>query len=342
MEKNGRTVLLIGGSGSMGSYLSPLLLELGCRVTVASLEQETATRPGLRFLSGDFRDLENLDRLLADHYDAVIDFLNYSAEEYRRRCRRFLENTGHYIFLSSYRVYNGRELPTRETSPRFLDQCDDEDFRRSSDYSIEKARNEDFLRASGMRNWTIVRPSVVFSRLSLPLVSLGAWMFYNRALDGKPALIPDEALEIRGCATWAGDIARMFAGVLFNSACFGETYTFATGESPPWREWAEYYRELFGLRTWTVDLEAFKTIYWNNAPWATRQLLYDRMLNRVMDNSKILNATGLSPADLTPVFKGLELEIRRLPKGFRFSGPPEVNRNMDRFLAGGGRVIRKL
>lgn len=103
----------------MGSYLSPLLLELGCRVTVASLEQETATRPGLRFLSGDFRDLENLDRLLADHYDAVIDFLNYSAEEYRRRCRRFLENTGHYIFLSSYRVYNGGNCRPGRRRPAF-------------------------------------------------------------------------------------------------------------------------------------------------------------------------------------------------------------------------------
>lgn len=342
MTRKGKTVLLIGGSGSMGSYLSGLLLEMGYQVTVAALESGSPDQPGLRFVAGDFRDLDNLDRLLAGRYDAVVDFLNYSSEEYRQRCRRFLENTGHYVFLSSYRVYNGRELPTRETSARFLDQCDDEAFRQSDDYSLEKAREEDILGTSGARHWTIVRPSIVFSRQSLPLVSLGAWMFYNRALDGLPALIPDEALEVRACATWAGDIARMFAGVLFNPECFGETYTLATHESLSWRQWAEYYRELFNLRTWTVELEAFKAIYWNNAPWATRQLVYDRMLNRVMDNSRILAAAGLSPGDLTPVFKGLELEIRRLPKGFRFPGPPEVNLNMDRFLAGGGRVIRKL
>lgn len=339
-----RKVLLLGGAGSMGSYLAPKLLELGYQVDIAGLivlNKNIPDHPHLRYISGDFKELENLKKLLANNYDGIIDFLDYNAAAYQQRYRLFAENCKHYIFLSSYRVYNGKESPAREDSPRYLDQCDNEEFRFSDDYSIYKARDEDILRASGFDNWTIVRPSIIFSSLSLPLCPLGAWHIYNRAKEGKPTILPDQAIETFGCATWSGDIAKLFAGVLFNPKCYTETYTFATAESQTWGTWAEYYKELVGLQTWTVDLEAYKEIFWNNAEWSNRMLIYDRLVNRVMDNSKILAAVGMTQSDMTPVFDALKFELERLPEGFMFPGDPTVNSNMDAYLAAGGRIIRK-
>jgi hypothetical protein len=63
------------------------------------------------------------------------------------------ENTGHYIYLSSYRVFADEEHPIVESSPRLLDVSKDEVLVRSDDYSIYKARGENFIRES-KQFWT--------------------------------------------------------------------------------------------------------------------------------------------------------------------------------------------
>lgn len=63
----------------------------------------------------------------------------------------------------------------------------------------------------------------------------------------KILLLPQEALSIRGTMTWAGDVAKMLARLLFNPASFGETYTAATAENHTWGEIADYYKSLAGM-----------------------------------------------------------------------------------------------
>lgn len=326
-------VLLIGGSGSMGSYLSPLLLEKGYDVDVVCLDVPEHQEGSLRYINCNAKDTDVLKQLLSAHYDCVVDFLDYAPQDYLARYRTFLDNTGHYIFLSSYRAYSDKDAVTTEDSPLQIDVADDLTFRHSDDYSIAKARNERVIRATECRNWTIVRPSIIISRLSFPLVSLGADNIVNRARDGKATIIPEEALPIRATATYSGDVAKMFAGIILNPAALTETYTLATSEHLAWQTYVEYYKELLGLKTYTVPLEYFDDIYHNKTTWAIYQLHYDRMFNRVMDNSKILAAAGMTQADMTPIFDALKYEFERLPKDFRFKGPENVQQNIDRCLA---------
>jgi len=86
-----KKVLLIGGCGSMGSYLTPKLLETGCAVDVATDVPGCLTAPGLRYLLTDAKDVGNLQTLLAAHYDAVIDFLDYGHADYLGRYELFLK-----------------------------------------------------------------------------------------------------------------------------------------------------------------------------------------------------------------------------------------------------------
>jgi hypothetical protein len=44
---------------------------------------------------------------------------------------------------------------------------------------------------------------------------------------------------------------------------------------------------------------------WQGPTW---QLRYDRMFDRVMDNRKILDATGMKQFELMPLYDGLKLE----------------------------------
>ncbi|MDD4537372.1 MAG: hypothetical protein PHT80_00030 [Lentisphaeria bacterium] len=341
MGHNGKHILLIGGTGSMGTYLTPLLLERGFLVDVVALNAPEMEHPNLRGIKADAKDLETLKRLLANRYDGIIDFLDYPSD-YRMRYRLFLENTKHYIYLSSYRVYAGTVPLTNENSPRFVDLPGYDELYNPDDYNIYKARNEDLLRASGFDNWTIVRPSIVFSKFSLPLVSLGAYAIWNRAQEGKSTLIPDCAVATPCSCTWSGNIAKMFAGILFNPAAFREAFTFTTDENLPWQAWVEFYRERIGLQTWTVDTETFFNLYWNHSRWAVNQVKYDRLLNRSMDNSKIRKVAGLAKSDLLPLQEALGSELAKLSPSYRFPGGEAVNAAIDRYLADGGRILRKL
>jgi nucleoside-diphosphate-sugar epimerase len=67
----------------------------------------------------------------------------------------FLENTKHYVFLSTYRVYSSDELPIKETSPRQLEASKDEYYLslEKKEYALYKARQEDLLRNSGKNNY---------------------------------------------------------------------------------------------------------------------------------------------------------------------------------------------
>ena len=80
-----------------------------------------------------------------------------------------------------------------------------------------------------------------------------------------------------------------------------------------------------------VDTEDFLKIV---NPGLTRfnnrwQLEYDRYFDRIMDNSKVLAATGLKQESLMNLHDGLEREIARCPKEFQW----RVNAAMDEYLA---------
>ena len=53
---------------------------------------------------------------------------------------------------------------------------------------------------------------------------------------------------------------------------------------------------------------------YNEAKWKgpTWQLRYDRMFNRIMDNSKILEVTGMKQSQLMPLYDGLKLERKTI------------------------------
>ncbi|NLF93337.1 MAG: hypothetical protein GX564_05565 [Oligosphaeraceae bacterium] len=325
-----KKVLVLGATGAMGQYLVPLLAEQGCQVDAVALDRCEGAPPGVRCLQANAKASENLLPLLSNGYDGIVDFLIYRSAELPYYLPLLLDNTEHYIYLSSYRVYDNLESPVKETSARLIDAADKILLRNSDDYCICKARGENILYGLEQRNWTVVRPAITYSRLRYQLVTLEGKDTLGRARAGKKVVLPEQAREVPATMSWAGDVAAMIAGLLFKRQSLGETYTAATAEHHTWGEIAGYYQDLCGLEAVWVDKEEYLRIIdpdaYNLAPrW---QLEYDRLFARVMDNAKILAATDMRQSGLMPLYQGLKQEIERCPTDLVWP----VNTRMDAFL----------
>ena len=333
MEK----VLVLGASGAMGRYVVPLLAEKGHAVDAVSLDapDPSADPTGVTRIQGNAKDEAFLAPLLERRYDGIVDFLIYPMAEVARKLPLMAASTGHYIYLSSYRVYDGKDVPVREDARLLIDTADDPILRNSDDYSVYKARGERVLRALDRRNWTIVRPSITYSTYRFQLVTLEAPLVVGRTDRGKAVVLPETARNVRGTMTWAGDNARFLAELLFNDQAIGEAFTVATAENHAWSEIADIYASLRGLKAiWAPEEEFLHIICpdpWNRgAAW---QLRTDRLFNRVIDNAKVLAATGRVQSDLMPLAKGLETELARVPRGYEWSGYMGEGKRMDAWLA---------
>ena len=332
-----KKVLVLGATGAMGRYLVPELVKLNYAVTGVGLD-ETApwSFENVTYIKGDAFDKEFLRDLLSNGYDGVINFMNYASRKFSDYYEMFLDNTDHYIFLSSCRVYDDKEIPVKETSPRLLDSSDDEILKASNDYCIHKAKDENLLLESKYDNWTVVRPATTFSTMRLQLVTLEFADSVGRALAGKKVVLPIQAKDKPATLCWGGDVAKMIALTLFRDEAKREFYNVCSAESRTWEEIAEYYHNLVGLEAVWVDKEDYLKILSPEMALGTRwQLEYARLFRRITDNSKILALTGMKQDELVSMYDGLKLEIENIPKNYV---PADTQRGirMDEYLKNHG------
>ncbi len=310
-----KNVLVLGGTGAMGTYLVPKLVEKGYKVDVVSLDKALSNNKNLRYIQAQADDMKFMQELLANKYDAIVDFLYHDTIRFSERFEMFLKSTDHYLFLSSYRVYGDDEIIT-ENSPRLLEVSEDKEFLATDDYSLYKARSENMLVASKYTNWTILRPAITFSTTKYQLINLEAYHFVRRARQGKSILMPEGVLSHIGTMSWAGDVAEMISRLVLNPNAMCETYTLSTAENHTWGEIADFYRDIIGLSYIPVDMETYLKVIENDTYKKDHyyKLVYDRFYDRRVDNSKILEATGMSQNELMPLYDGLKKELTALPK----------------------------
>ncbi len=310
-----KKILVLGATGAMGRYLIPELVNLNYEVTGVGLEEAAPWKEDAKYIQGNAFDKEFLDSLLKENFDGIVNFMDYGRYDFTDYYKLFLENTKHYIFLSSCRVYDDKEQPIKETSPRLWDSSDDEVLKASHDYCIQKAQNEDLLMASPYDNFTIVRPATTFSTMRLQLVTLEFNNSVGRALQGKKVVLPIQAKDKPATLSWGGDVAKMIARILFKEEAKREAYNVCSAEYRTWEEIASYYHDLIGLEAVWVDKEDYLKILSPegniNVRW---QLEYARLFRRITDNSKVLALTGLKQEDMMPLYDGLALEIGNIPK----------------------------
>ena len=331
-----KKVLVLGATGAMGQYLVPELLELGYEVDAVTLDNVTSDCKNLRYLVCNAKEKSVLAELLKTKYDGVVDFMAYKTQEFEEVYRLFLDNTKHYLFLSSCRVF-ANDPPITEKSARLLEVSKDEVFLATDDYALAKAKQENILRNSAYSNWTIVRPATTYSRGRFQLVTLEAQTVIYRMHAGKTIVLPEPAMPCQATLSWGGDVAKMLAKLLFNEKAYREDYNVATAEHHSWQEIAEIYNEICPFKYITVSVDDYLNIIAPGANYAKYQLIYARMFERITDNTKVLEHTGMKQSELMGLKDGLTYEYGR-SKDFDWARFESEGRNvrMDEYLKKNG------
>lgn len=329
-----KKVLVLGSTGAMGRYLVPELVKLGYQVTGVSLDDEVPYNDQVTCIKGNAFDKAFISGLLEQKFDGIVNFMSYGKYPFTDWYKLFLDNTEHYIFLSSCRVYADEEVPVKETSPRLLDVSKDQVLLASNDYCMHKARAEDLLWSTDYNNFTIVRPATTFSNMRFQLATLEATNTVGRALKGKKVVLPIQAKDKPATLCWGGDVARMIACLMFKPEAMREAYNVCSSESHTWGEIADYYKKLCGLEAVWVDKEDYLKIICkdgiitNSTRW---QLEYARLFHRITDNSKVLAVTGLRQEDCMSLYDALKMMVDAVPEGYVFPDNG-VDARMDQYL----------
>jgi len=283
-------ILLLGGTGAIGSQAAIKLSHMGHSVYVTSRSSKISLPEGVSLLTGNALDdtfVKASISSITQGLDAIVDFMVYPTEHFQKRVRLLIDSTAHYIFLSSGRVYAQSDTPLVETSPRLLDIASDPQYLLTDEYALAKARQEDILCALNEHNWTIIRPYITFGDGRLQLGTLEAQIWLWRALHGLPVALPAVIMDKFTTMTSSYDVGSIIATLVGNEEAHGEVFNVATEEARTWTDIANIYRTVIPLDISPIPATRFTTFMHNNA-----QVFYDRALNRRFSTKKVSDLIG--------------------------------------------------
>ena len=284
-----KKILILGGTGAMGVPLVEQLSNIGYEVVVTSRRKRNSDKSNVRYVIGNAHDDFFLNPLLeVDDWDAIVDFMVYTTQEFKGRVDMLLDNTKQYIFVSSARVYAKSDAKINENTPRLLDVIEDEDYLNTDEYSLTKARQEDILKNSEKKNWTIIRPSITYNnnRLQLGVLEKEHWLY--RALHGRSIVFSRDIGCKLTAMTTGDDVIKGIISIIGKQDAQGEAFHITEENSYKWNEILNIYLDILEkiLEKRPNVIVTEKTTCFE-ADWNIYQIIYCRYYNRSFDNSKI-------------------------------------------------------
>lgn len=281
-------VLILGGTGAMGEHLVSILANKGHKVVVTS-RKKRENRTNVTYIMGNAHDDSFVFGLLNENYDAIVDFMSYKTAEFDGRYKKYLEATNQYVFLSSARVYaNSGNSAIREDYPRLLDVCTNNEYLKTDEYALTKARQENILFNSKTKNWTIIRPYITYSetRLQLGVLEKEYWLY--RALHDRSIVFSEDIANNVTTLTYGFDVSKAIATIIGKKDAIGEAFHVTGEDCLKWNDVLEIYIDVLekcvGIKPQIVYTSKSLRLRYPEAKW---QVVYDRYFCRKFDNSKI-------------------------------------------------------
>ena len=225
-------ILVIGGTGHIGSYLVPRLVRAGHAVTVVARRPEpqyTDARldwPKVEWVVADRRAEEQsgtwAGRMAGLDADAVVDLICYSPEQNRVMVEAFQGRVTHFLHCGTIWAYGAPDArPYRESDPR----------RPISDYGVKKAAIEaalhDLWRTDGFPA-TVIHPGHISGRRWLPIDPQGTRdgiEVYRKLARGEPVHLPAPGQQTLH-HVHGDDVAQLFAlAITRRNAALGESFS---------------------------------------------------------------------------------------------------------------------
>lgn len=281
-------VLLLGGTGAIGQYLSYQLCKHNILCTCTSRVKRKSTSEYLQYIEGNAHSNDFLLSICKEKWDVIVDFMHYETEEFKNRVSIFTSATNQYVYISSSRVYGNTESPIKETSPRLLDCVEDYKYKKSEEYALAKARQEDILNSCKKKNYTIVRPYITYgyNRLQLGVLEKEEWIY--RALQGRTIIFSKDIAQKYTTLTHGYDVATCIFNILGKESALGKTFHFTSNNSLTWMEvftiYSNIIEDICGIRP-KIKLVSTKLFLKTVSESRYYQVFYDRLFDRKFDTS---------------------------------------------------------
>ena len=244
-------VVIIGGSGHVGSYLVPELVQAGHEVINLSRQQRQPYHPHpawthVQQVNVD-REAEDVAgsfgaRVSALHPDVVIDMICFKLENARQLVEALRGQVQHYLFCGTIWVHGPSAIvPTTEEQPR----------RPFGEYGIQKAAVESYLLDQARRSGfpaTVLHPGHIVGPGWMPVNPAGNAnpAVFERLAHGGELTLPNLGLETLH-HVHADDVAQAFLRALSNwSAAVGESFHVVSPAALTLRGYAEAVAAYFG------------------------------------------------------------------------------------------------
>lgn len=328
-------ILLLGGTGAMGAPLADILgKNKDHDVFITSRKFRISNYSNVQYIKGNAHDLSFLSKVMEKEFDVIVDFMKYSDQEFRKRFNIFLKYSKQYIFISSCRVFSGDTKITNEDSYRLLDTSKDKDFLSTDEYSLSKARQENILRESIYKNWTIVRPYITYSssRLQLGIYEKEDWLY--RVINRLPIVFGKDMASSVTTLTSGYDVSNSIFELMGNVKALGEEFNIVNSESVTWNDVINIYSDElkdilgYGIQVYWIDnSESIAKVM-----HAEYQNKYDRLFDRNFSNEKLMSYLG-SKTGYIPISIGLKKCLKEFVSNdeLKFENIPwKLNAYMDK------------
>ena len=294
------TVLLIGGSGFIGSHVARLLAERNIRVIVPTRRRDRAKHlillPTVDVVEADVHDAATLSRLMQD-VDAVVNLVGILHSRSGSPWGADFERAHVALPRAVAAAAKTAGVP-RMVQVSALGAAAD----APSEYQRSKAAGEDAVRASGLE-WTIFRPSLVF----------GDGECFLRLFAGLLKLFP--VMPLAGADTRyqpvdVRDVARCIVHALDSDDSIGQVYPLCGPRVYTMRELVQLTGRTIGRDPCVIGLPgplaSLQALALELAPGPT---LMSRDNLRSMSVDNVCDAGCTLPFGFTPAL--LESEIGR-------------------------------
>ena len=244
-------VVVIGGTGHIGTYLSPMLVEAGHAVTCVSRGQRKPYRPHEAWKQIAQVTLDRTaeesrgtfgEQIAELQPDAVIDLTCYTLESARHLAAGLRGRAGHFLHCGTIWVHgHSVQVPTTEDAPR-------EPF---GDYGCRKAAIEHFLLDEARNSpfpATVLHPGHLVGPGWPPLNPAGNFnpQVFSNLASGREVLLPNLGMETVH-HVHAADVAQAFLGAVERpAAAIGQSFHVVSPAALTLRGYAERMAQWFG------------------------------------------------------------------------------------------------
>ncbi len=288
-----KKVLLLGGSGFVGTYIANRLSQRGIEVTIPTRRRERTKaliiQPGIQMPEADISCEKTLNQLVAGH-DAVINLVGilHSRDVQLPYSRDFAQA---HVELPKKIVAACKANGVRRLVHMSALHAD---AKGPSEYLRSKGDGEAVVRAAqGDLDVTVFRPSVIFglgdSFLSTFASVLKKFPFFPLGFG-----------HARFQPVWAADVADAFVDALSDASTYGQAYDLVGPKVYTLRNLVDYTAELCGSKATVVPLSEGWAYLQAGLMWLAPQPLLSPDNLRSMEIDSVADATSQAPAGWKP------------------------------------------